>query len=100
MVHNEVELKVSVHHWRFESGEPEPVPEYMLKMHPRGFRETVPKGWYCWAYPSDDRVFEKWMDCTCPTAEYQHRFNSGDPMYTVQIHSDKEAMMFQLAWVK
>jgi len=35
-----------------------------------------------------------------PTADITHRFNSGDPMYTVRIPSDKEAILFQLAWVK
>lgn len=100
MVHTKVELKVSVHHWRFESGEPEPVQDWMKHIYPTGFRDTAPKGWYCWAYPTDDRAFEQWMVQTCPKAEYQHRFNSGDPMYTVQLFDEKEALLFQLAWVK
>lgn len=89
---NEQELKVSVHHWRFEDGKtcPNPGSAYPL--------EPPPRGWYCWAYPSNDREFEQWMDQFCPTAEYQHRFNSGDPMYTVQLWNDKEAMLFDLKW--
>ena len=94
MVHNEVELTVSVRHWRFEDGVTAPNHDSIWKMEP------APRGWYCWAYPNDNRAFESWMDRTCPTAEYQHRFNSGDPMYTVQIWSDKESTLFQLAWVK
>ena len=100
MVRNEVELKVSVHYWQFQTGEPEPVPESLKKVYPTGYREGAPKGWFCWAYPSDDRAFEEWMHRCCPTADITHRFNSGDPMYTVRIPSDKEAILFQLAWVK
>lgn len=62
--------------------------------------EPPPRGWYCWAYPSDDRAFEEWMQGTCPKADITHRFNSGDPMYTVQLFNEKEALLFQLAWVK
>jgi len=35
----------------------------------------------------------------CPTADITHRFNSGDPMYTVYISNDKEAVLFQLKWI-
>ena len=100
MVHNEVELKVKVHYWQFQNGEPEPVPESLKKLYPTGYREGPPKGWFCWAYPNDDRAFEEWMNRCCPTADFTHRFNGGDPMYTVLITNDKEAMLFQLAWVK
>jgi hypothetical protein len=98
MVHTKVELKVSVQHWRHEDGEPVFVGKSVI--YPDGFRPSPPKGWYCWAYPSDDRAFEEWMARTCPKAECQHRFNSGDPMYTVQLFNEKEALLFQLAWVK
>lgn len=87
------ELKVSVHHWRFEDGKTPPNPGSRWEMPP------TPRGWYCWAYPSDDREFEKWMEQNCPTAEAQHRFNGGDPMYTVQIYNDDEAMRFKDFWM-
>lgn len=60
--------------------------------------ETVPRGWYCWVYPDDDQEFEEWMKKNCPSAEFTHRFNSGDPMYTVFIREDAEATLFQLKW--
>lgn len=94
MVHTKVELKVSIHYWRFEDGNTCPNPGSRWEMEPS------PRGWYCWAYPSDDRAFERWMKGTCPKADIAHRFNSGDPMYTVYIDDDREATLFQLAWVK
>lgn len=57
-------------------------------------------GWYCWVYVNDNTDFPGWMDKYCPTAEYTFRFNSGDPMYTVNITNEKEAMLFSLQWIK
>ncbi len=95
-------LSVSVHHWRFEDGIPVKIeiPSVVDKiLYPNGYRDTPARGWYCWAYPGDNREFEKWMKQNCPTAEAQHRFNGGDPMYTVQIYDDGEAMRFQEQWM-
>ena len=85
--------KTTVHHWRFEDGKSCPNPGSAFPLDP------PPRGWYCWVYPKDDREFEDWMSKNCPTAECTHRFNSGDPMYTVNIRNDKEAMLFQLRWM-
>jgi len=85
--------KTVIHHWRFEDGKTCPNPGSMFPMDP------VPRGWYCWTYPADDREFEKWMATNCPTTDITHRFNSGDPMYTVYIKEDKEATLFQLRWL-
>ena len=87
-------MTVSIHYWRFEDGKTSPNPGSKWAMIP------PPKGWYCWAYTSDDFNFEEWMDRCCPTADVTYRFNSGDPMYTVYITDEKEAMLFQLAWVQ
>ena len=82
-------MKTSVHHWRFEDG--------ITPINP--FGETVcPRGWYFWVYPDDDREFALWMKKHCPTADVAHRFNSGDPMYTVFIKEDTEATLFNLRW--
>lgn len=89
--------KTSVQHWRFHDGEPEFVGESVI--YPTGYREAPPRGWYCWVYPEDDQEFVEWMEKMCPTADCTHRFNSGDPMYTVNIFDDKEAMLFQLRWM-
>ena len=85
--------KTIVHHWSFHDG--------VTPMNPGNqFGEIVlPRGWTCWVYPRDDQVFVEWMDRMCPTADVTHRFNSGDPMYTVYISNDKEAVLFQLKWI-
>lgn len=92
-------MKVSVRHWRYETGGPESVSGHLLKLYPAGFREGPKQGWYCWVYPDNDREFEVWMKMHCPTAICTHRFNSGDPMYTVHISDEQEATIFKLQWV-
>lgn len=87
------DYKTTVHHWRFEDGKKVPNTGSKFPMDP------PPRGWYCWAYPSDNQKFEAWMSRHCPTADITHRFNSGDPMYTVYIKDDRESMLFQLKWL-
>jgi hypothetical protein len=81
-----------VHHWQFHDG--------VTPINPGNqFGETVlPRGWTCWVYPDDDNEFVEWMNRMCPTADVTHRFNSGDPMYTVNITKDSEATAFRLRW--
>lgn len=57
-------------------------------------------GWFCWVFVDhkSDFDFPGWMEKCCPTAEYEFRFNSGNPMYTVCIPCEKEAMIFKLKW--
>lgn len=86
------EMKTSVHHWQFHNG--------VDPINPGSqWPSILPRGWTCWVYPADDREFEDWMKKNCPTADCTHRFNSGNPMYTVNISDDKEAMIFQLRWM-
>jgi hypothetical protein len=82
----------SVHHWRFEDGTTSANPHSVIPMDP------MPRGWYCWVYPDDDHDFTQWMETHCPTADHTFRFNSGDPMHTVYISDDKEAMLFSLKY--
>jgi hypothetical protein len=86
-------MKTVVHHWRFNDG--------VTPINPGNpFGETVvPRGWSCWVYPEDNQEFEIWMTRMCPTADFTPRFNSGDPMWTVNITDDKEATVFQLRWM-
>jgi len=86
-------MKVSIQHWRFEDGSTVPNPDSRWKMEP------PPRGWYCWAYTQNDAEFVDWMAATCPTADVTHRFNSGNPMYTVYIKNDNEATLFSLKWM-
>lgn len=83
----------SIQHWRFEDGNTCPNPGSKWKSEP------PPRGWYCWAYPSNDQEFVEWMEKMCPTADVTHRFNSGNPMWTVYIKEDTEATLFQLKWM-
>ena len=87
-----MKLTTSVHHWRFETGFREDSVGDLWKHDP------MPRGWYCWVYPKDDSEFYEWMETNCPTADVTHRFNSGDPMYTVYIFDDKEATLFTLKY--
>jgi hypothetical protein len=63
------------------------------------FDETL-VGWHCWVYPADDDLFVQWMENNMK-GEYEcdHRFNSGDPMYTVKIKDDEDATLFKLTWM-
>ena len=89
--------KTIVNNWRFESGEPEFVGKSVI--YPDGYRSGAPRGWYCCVYPQNDKEFEQWMKEYCPTADCTHRFNSGDPMYTVYITSEEESTLFTLKWL-
>jgi hypothetical protein len=88
------ETKV-VHHWRFEDGE---VRSYN---HEHGVIDTpdpMPRGWYCWVFPQDNDDFIGWMNTYCPTADRTFRFNSGNPMHSVYISDDAEAVLFSLKY--
>lgn len=86
-------MRTKIHHWSFNDG--------VTPINPGNpFGETVlPRGWSCWVYPEDNHEFEIWMTRMCPTADFTPRFNSGDPMWTVNIADDKEATLFQLRWM-
>lgn len=88
--------KTRVFSWRFETGEPEFIGKSIV--YPDGFRDGAPRGWYCSVYPEDDDLFIGWMSHNCPTANVIHRFNSGDPMWTVHITDEMEATLFTLRW--
>jgi len=84
-------MKTTVHHWKFHNG--------VDPINPGSQWPMVPdRGWTCWVYPENNSEFETWMEENCPTADVTYRFNSGDPMYTVNITSDEECMIFKLRW--
>lgn len=87
-------MKNFVHHWRFHDG--------VTPINPGNrFCELIPKrGWYCWAYPENNEMFEQWMGENCPTADVVWRFNSGDPMFTVFISDKDESVLFEKEWIK
>jgi hypothetical protein len=84
-------MKTSVHNFRFEK-QTDPYRRYTKDL------LVLPEGWYCQVY-TDDPEFEPWMERMCPTADITLRFNSGNPMYTVYIKEEKEAVLFQLRWL-
>jgi hypothetical protein len=81
-------MKTSVHNFRFEK----------LNDPKRHYSIDLPEGWYCNVYTNDPE-FEPWMARMCPTTDVTLRFNSGNPMYTVYIKEEKEAVLFQLRWL-
>lgn len=89
---------MKIRHWRHETGESGP--QLRLAME----REPIPCGYYCWVYPDNNDEFEDWMKQTFKyndrrrRAGWEHRFNSGDPMYTVYIKREQDAVLFQLRW--
>jgi len=87
----EYDITASVQHWRFEDGERNTSPLWSS--------ESLPRGWYCWVYPTDNDAIREWMERMCPSADITHRFNSGNPMWTVYIEDDKDATLFQLKWL-
>jgi len=83
--------KVSVQHWQYHDG--------VTPINPGSQWPIVPpRSWTCWVYPENDNDFVEWMNDNCPSAECIHRFNGGDPMYTVSITDEKECTMFKLKW--
>lgn len=89
-------MKALIQHWRFEDGIPRSIAgeTYGKQL----TLDSLPRGWYCWAYTDNNEEFRKWMATNCPTADITHRFNSGNPMFTVYIKEEKEAALFQLKW--
>lgn len=91
-----MEQHVTIHHWRYEDGWHN-VPTILRKKGDvaREFIEEM-VGWHCWVYCNDHHEFISWMEDHCPTADCTPRFNSGDPMVTVNIKSKDEAAYFML----
>ena len=57
-------------------------------------------GWHCWAYAGEDENIEQWMkDNMVGEYECDFRFNSGDPMHTIIIRENEDAMLFKLKWM-
>ena len=86
--------KTHVNYWRYETGEARHESQYTALIH----MDPPEKGWYCWVQPQDEGEFVNWMEERCPGAEVTWRFNSGDPIMTVHIKDEHEAMLFRLKW--
>jgi len=102
-------FRTKIVHWRYEDGWRE-IPNILRSMHAgkeREFQEDQ-KGWHCWVYPGDELrkdalenrdFFVEWMKENMKGYyEADHRFNSGDPMYTVFIKEEEDATLFKLRW--
>ena len=55
-------------------------------------------GYSCCVKTYEHDVFQKWMEKNCPKTEVIYKFNSGDPIYTVYIPDEVEALLFKLKW--
>jgi hypothetical protein len=92
-----MEQNISVHHWRYDDGWHD-IPSILLKdknQPGREFREEI-VGWHCWVYCNNHNEFIDWMEEHCPGADCTARFNSGNPMVTVNITNKDEAAYFML----
>lgn len=86
---------MKIEHWRYEDGW-HPVIS-LLRKDPKLEFEFDPsyQGWFCWVYPDSDEAFEKWAkDNFQHTYSLDHRFNGGNPMYTLVIHNKNDAATF------
>jgi hypothetical protein len=92
-----MEQTITVHHWRYDDGWHD-IPTILLKDKTRPVREFREElvGWHCWVYCYDHHEFLSWMAEHCPSADCTPRFNSGNPMITVNITSKDEAAFFML----
>lgn len=93
-------MKTIVHHWRHEDGWKD-IPYILRDSYGKDkeFDKFV-VGWHCWVYPENDHEFEVWMKLNMKGYyDLTHRFNSGNPMYTVFIKEDADATMFKLRWM-
>ncbi len=93
--------KTIVQHWNYHDGWRDMyyAKDGRLENTEREFDKDL-VGWHCWVYPSNDKEFVQWME-TNMKGEYEcdHRFNSGDPMYTVCIREDEDTTIFKLTWL-
>jgi len=87
-------------YWRYHDGWVH-VPNALRKVYENSQRfDPDIKGWHCHFYTKENYEFEDWIkenikgrsDCTL-------RFNDGDPMYTVYIAEDEDAVLFKLKWL-
>ena len=93
-------MRVSVKHWRYEDGW-RPIPHILRESYGKDkeFDKFI-VGWHCWVYTNNDREFVEWMDNNMKHPyNCDHRFNSGDPMYTIFITHDEDATLFKLRWM-
>ena len=91
-----MDQQVVIHHWRYDDGwHTEPSIFRKPGQALREFREEI-VGWHCWVYCDDHHEFIDWMEEHCPGADCTARFNSGNPMVTVNITNKDEAAYFML----
>lgn len=91
---------LKVEHWRYDDGW-HSIPTVLQKFYggqTTEYREEL-VGWHCWVYAGDVDI-EKWMkDRMSGKYSCVFRFNSGDPMHTVHITDDEDAVQFKLTWL-
>jgi len=92
-----------VEYWQYSDGwqwvSPALVDHYLqegkIRSKSDGFYRDGEPYWFCWVYPDNNKEFESWFaDNMGSDAEATHRFNGGNPMYTVQIFNKNDAIKF------
>jgi hypothetical protein len=84
---------MKVVHWRYDDG---------VRMAPSfDVVDESDIGWYCWVYTEDHehQPFLDWLQLHVRKGyEAIRRFNSGDPMTTLQINDVDEGLRFKKYW--
>jgi hypothetical protein len=93
---------MKVRHWRYDDGRVKTFDRKIGAWVDLGEVEDEQKGWHCWVYLDDQfeiTRFNNWLQLHIRKGyEAIRRFNSGNPMTTLIISDDDEAMKFKEYW--
>ena len=81
--------------WRYHDGEPTYMPTI------DSWTERLRPAWHCCVYGTSlGKEVQAWIDHNLQGDHHTTlRFNSGDPYLAVSIHTETDAMAFQLRWL-
>lgn len=94
-------MMVKIQHWHYDDGM-RFIPEIIRRVGESSHEyDEEFKGWHCWVYVDDEghKEFCKWLKTCKGDYEFDWRFNSGDPMYTLLLRDDADATAFKLRWL-
>jgi hypothetical protein len=86
-------------YWKYDDGR-----QYMLPIDLSKPKDIIDKdniGWYCWVFTdsNEHQYFLDWLQLHIRKGYDAHyRFNGGDPMTTLRIIDNDEALKFKEYW--
>jgi hypothetical protein len=93
---------MKIRHWRYDDGREKAFDRKTNTWVDLGEVDDRNRGWHCWVYLDDEferRRFHNWLTLHVRRGyEAISRFNSGNPMTTLIINDDDEAMKFKEYW--